>query len=159
MSALSAPDAVVALRSFPRRWRELLGGLDPHDPDVEALLEHRGSLGSVVTLAAQAAAVLEVAAGHLHQAVTADKPVLAPAPPGPVGGRASDLAALLARIDAAAPALADAVARVPTGDLDREARRGSSTVTVRRLVADVVDEAAGLLRHAARALDEARSPH
>jgi hypothetical protein len=148
-------DAEVALRTFPRRWRALLGPLDGDDPDLEVLLHHRGPGGaSALECAGQAAAALELGDRRIRRAVTHDRPVLeveaAVAPP-------ASLAAVLARIDAAAPALATTVSRLASGDLDREAVRGASTVRVRTLLTETVESVAALLREADRALAQARA--
>jgi hypothetical protein len=153
VATISPGDAEVALRTFPRRWRSLLGGLDPSDPDVDAILRHRGTSGaSALDAVARAAVALDDGARHLHDAVHHDRPVLDP------GGGAgpSSLPEALSAIDAAAPRLAGAVRAVAAGDLDRQAELGGATVTVRTLIADVVDEVARLLRDAQQALSEAR---
>lgn len=158
MAPISPGDAEVALRSFPRRWRALLGSLDVDDPDTVAILEHPGPSGdSAVALARKAGAALEVGARHLHEAVTRDDPSLDPDPAPPPAPGADTVAAALRRIEAAAPALADAVTRVAAGDLDRQAQRGTSTVSVRQIIADAVDEVARLLREADRAIAAGRA--
>ena len=153
MAPISAADAEVALRTFPRRWRALLGSLDTDDPDTAALLDRPGPDGSsALDCARRAAVALEAADGHVRRTVSADRPTLDP-PPQPGGGTLEDA---LARIDAAAPALAATVAGVATGDLDRQAELGGRTLRLRDLIAGVVDDVAGLLRAAEQALRAAR---
>ena len=149
MAPLSPGDAEVALRSFPRRWRSLLGGLDPDDPDTEVRLRQVGPDGrSALVAASEAAAALEVADGHLRKAVSSDRPSLQ-RPDAPAEVALDDA---LGRIDAAAPVLAARVASIASGDLDRQADLAGRTVTVRSLLSDVVQQVADLLRAADRAL-------
>ena len=149
MAPLSPADAEVALRTFPRRWRSLLGGLDPDDPDTEVRLRQVGPDGrSALGAASEAAAALEVADGHLRKAVSSDRPSLRRTE----GAADPALADALGRIDAAAPVLAATVASIATGDLDRQAELDGRTVSVRSLVSDVVQQVADLLRSADRAL-------
>lgn len=156
MATISPGDAEVALRTFPRRWRALLGSLDPDDPDTDALLRRPGPDGaSALDCVARAAAVLEAADGHVRRTVTSERPVLsavaAPSTTTP------DLEEELARIDRAAPALAVTVGAVATGDLDRRAELAGRELRLRDLIAGAVDDVAGLLRNAERALRAARS--
>ena len=149
MAPLSPGDAEVALRTFPRRWRALLGGLDEDDPDTAARLQRTGPDGrTAVGAASEAAAILEVAEGQVRATLRSERPSL---PPGDEPSPAT-LDEALDRIEAAAPALAATVAGIAADDLDREADLAGTTVTVRSLVADVVERVAGLLRAADRAL-------
>ncbi len=149
MAPLSPADAEVALRTFPRRWRALLAGLDPDDPDTEVRLRHVGPDGlSAVGAATEAAVALEFAQGRVRRAVSSDRPTL------DAGGEPGELplAEALDRIEAGAPALATTIAAVAVGDLDRQADLAGRTVSVRSLVSDVVQHVADLLRSADRAL-------
>lgn len=149
MAPLSPADAEVALRTFPRRWRALLGGLDQDDPDTEARLRRVGPDGrSALDAAAQAAATLEVANGQVLATLRRERPSL---PPGGAPAAAS-LDEALARIDAAAPVLAATVADVASDDLDRQADVAGRAVDVRTQVADAVQQVADLLRAADRSL-------
>lgn len=152
MSPLSPADAEVALRTFPRRWRTLLGSLDPDDPDdpdTEVRLNRAGPDGrSALGAAAEAAAILEVADGQVRRALHSDRPDLLP------GGApvATSLDEALDRIEAAAPALATTVAGIAAGDLDRAATVAGRTVDVRTMVSDAVQQVADRLRSADRAV-------
>ncbi len=153
MATISPGDAEVALRTFPRRWRALLDHLDPDEPDTMALLGKPGPDGrTVIESAAAAAATLETAAANLRRALTSDQPAIE-RPEAPVG---SSLADSLQRIDAAAPALADAVAGVGSSELDRRASLDGRPLTLRELIAAPVDEVAGYLRSASDALRSGR---
>lgn len=148
MTTISAGDAEVALRTFPRRWRSLLGGFEPGDPDVEAILSHPGPGGrSAMGCATRAGEVLEEARRAVQSAVGLGG---APTAGTPVS---DELGAALTRIDVAAPALADVVRDLAAGDLDAAAGAGS----VRSLVSDAVTEMADLLREAGEALRSGRA--
>lgn len=150
MAPLSPADAEVALRTFSRRWRELLGGLDQADPDTEALLQRPGPDGrSALECALAAGAALGIADDRLREALRSDRPTLTSSATTAGGG---SLESALGRIDSAAPALADTIAGTASGDLDREAELDGRTVTVRSLITDTVSEVAGLLRAADEAL-------
>jgi hypothetical protein len=153
MATISPGDAEVALRTFPRRWRALLEHLDPDDPDTMARLAQPGPDGrTAIESAAAAAATLETATANLRVALTSDRPAIE-RPEAPIG---SSLADSLQRIDAAAPALADAVRDVGSSELDRGASLDGREVTVRELIAAPVDEVAGYLRSAGDALRSGR---
>ncbi len=149
MAPLSPADAAVALRTFPRRWRALLGGLDPDDPDTEARLHRFGPDGrSALTAASEAAGILEVARAQVVRVLHSERPSLPP-DEATVGGTLEEA---LDRIEAAAPVLATTVAGIAAGDLDRTAELGGRTVDVRTMVADAVQQVADRLRSADRAL-------
>lgn len=92
------PDAVVAARSFPRRWRELARRAHEEGPDV---LARSGALD----LAAEAADVLAATASAL---------------PAGIPPRAAGTGLPLDRVDVAASWLADAAETVPADAWDGE---------------------------------------
>lgn len=147
MTTISAGDAEVALRTFPRRWGSLFGGLDPDDPEAAAIVDHPGPEGrSAVDCAQQAGDRLADGRRALREAVGTGG-----ADPTTPTGRS--LEGALRRIDQDAPALADAVRQLSLTDLD--ARAGSGTV--RTLVSDTVAEVADLLREAGDAVAAGRA--
>lgn len=149
MAPLSPADAEVALRTFPRRWRALLGGLDQDDPDTAARLLRTGPDGRTALAAAVgAAATLEVAEGQVRRTLMSERPSL---PPGSAPS-AGSLDEALDRIDVAAPVLATTVAGIAAAELDRQADLAGRTVDVRTQVGDAVTQVADLLRSAERAL-------
>lgn len=122
---VNPPDAIVAARSFPRRWRELVQRADDEGPDVVA---RSGALD----LAAEAADVL---------AATAD------ALPANIPARSAGSGPPLDRLDAAAGWLADAADSVPAGRWDGEPAAALSSGIERasellRRAEDAVDDAA-----------------
>ena len=126
VSHLSADDATVALRSFPRRFRSALAVGD--DEDVEELAQRVGPDGaSAVDHLVDATSSLMLLGRALHQLVRTDEPLLHPAvgdptqrqwdpPPG------LDVAALLGMLDDEAVELADEVERVGSQDWSRSGR-------------------------------------
>lgn len=154
MATISPADAEVALRTFPRRWRALLGGMDVDDPDTDAILRRPGPDGrTALECAAEAAGTLEDVERQVRRVVSSDRPTLEPRSAPPAGPLTDSLAA----IDAAAPALAATVAGVAAGDLDRQGELGGRTASVRSLIADAVGDVADLLRAAEQALRSGRA--
>jgi hypothetical protein len=153
---LSPADAVVALRSFPRRFREVLalrGGetesaLHRNGPDGRSALEH-------VDLAGRDLAVLGDA---VARALTEDRPTLHPAV-ADAGARAYavdpgvDATAALDLVSSEAGALADRVEHV-------DAAAWSRVVTVagagERTAADILREAVQTTAAHLRAAEQAR---
>lgn len=119
-SSLSPADAAVALRSFPRRYREATAlRADEH---TERVLEQPGVLGrSVVDLAVDTVRSLTLLDRALEQVLVSEQPVLHPAVLDR-RGRDFDFAAhghvddVLAELDDVAPAVAERVERVPADD-------------------------------------------
>jgi len=79
LSLLSSGDAVVALRTYPRRYRNSLAPL-PDDPDAVDALAHRiGPAGaSAIHLLTDTVRTIEVLGQALHQIVYSDDAVLHP---------------------------------------------------------------------------------
>lgn len=90
---VNPPDALVAARSFPRRWRALFATAGA-DPDDTGLLERSGA----PALADEAADVLDATAGRLQ------------------GGLPAGTGAGLDRLEGAALHLAAAIETVPSDD-------------------------------------------
>lgn len=88
---ITPPDALVAARSFPRRWRTLFA-IAAGDEDMSDVLDRSG----VEDLAAQAAGVLDDTAARVHAGLTA-----------------RDARDVLERVDAASEHLASAIEAVP----------------------------------------------
>jgi len=131
---LTPPDAVVALRSFPRRFRALVppgdGTDDDHDRERRAAAEHA---------AAAAAAAIDAGTPDLRRVLLEDGPELGGAPPPAAGDP-------VARVAASATALADLAAAQPASVWARTGRRGAATVTAADVLRGAVDAAARELR-------------
>jgi hypothetical protein len=143
LSRLSRPDAVAALRSYPRRFRSVVLPTDDPDteerayrvgPDGHAALDHVVHVTNAMILLGQA----------LRQVLTEREPVLHPAvtdphqrawtvPPG------TTVADALERLDDALAALAAQVDAIQPPDWDRGAPvAGGGTVTAADMVREAV---------------------
>lgn len=165
MSGLSPADAVVALRSFPRRFRAVLERRpdDDEQADHDEVARRVGPDGSsAVDHLVAAGGMLALLDRSLEQVVGVDDPVL---PPG--AGRFQDatwedrhrpLGTLLDRFEATALGCADRVEGVPTDEWARRVRlpEVDATIGAVGLVQDAVDLAAGHLRVARRTIDAVR---
>ena len=122
---ISPSDAVVAARSFPRRWRGLFA-MAEGDSELSQVLERSGAR----RLAAQAAGVLESTAESIRGGL-------------PTTPRPDDV---LDALEAAADHLVRAIDNVASDDW---AGRRIETLSTG------IDEAAALLRKAQRAIEDA----
>jgi hypothetical protein len=152
-SSLSPADAAVALRSFPRRFRETTA-LEPGE-SPERMHEQPGILvRSVADLATDAVRSLALLDRALEQILLSDAPALHPA----VTDRErrdfsfaghGDLDDVLSELDDVAPAFADRIGRVPADDWNRTATVAGgdgSPVTALQVVQEAVSTAADDLR-------------
>jgi hypothetical protein len=142
-SSLSPSDAAVALRSFPRRYREATSLR--RDENGERLLERPGMLGrSALQLAVDGVRTLTLLDRALEQILVSDEPVLHPAVVDPKQ-RDFDFAAhgdiedVLSELDDVGPAFAERVSRVAAADWTRTGTIAGSGQRVSAL--DVVREA------------------
>ena len=142
-SSISPSDAVVALHSFPRRWRGLLA-LAGEDDDPEGVLRRRPPDGSpsVQELLDETAALLVAADAQLRG-------ILGGSPGGPASGGGSGIEALTA----AAGALA---ARVEAVDSDEWERADGAGTTALDVVRQAVAAASDNLRQAERTLAQVK---
>lgn len=151
MSSLSMSDAVVALKSFPRRFSEaMVGPVD--DPAFVRALVHRGKDSlSVVDVVHQSTARLDALATTLAALPRISVPSTSASPTFP---RDNDLGtnpratitALLNDLKRAASAAADAVESRRADDLDREVMVDRERSTVGALLTDVVNDTVAALR-------------
>jgi hypothetical protein len=143
--SLSPPDAIVALRSLPRRFRAAATPNPDDGPVPDAV---RVALGAAGTAAAQ----LDAIGDQLRQVLVHDSPALA-APPAPAPG---DPATALDRLTVAATTLADLAERQDASAWARTGRRGGATETAADLLRDAVRAAIEQLRVAERAWGDRR---
>jgi hypothetical protein len=127
-SFLTPPDAVVAVRSFPRRFRELLLAAEDQE---QGLASRPGRDGwSAAAHAAAAAALLDQVADVFRQVAVSDDPVIDPPAviDGPVPGAAvpttvpTSVMAVLEALDGASRHLATAMDAVKGEDWRRTGR-------------------------------------
>lgn len=163
LSALSPQDAVVALRSYPRRYRALLEPITDDD-NLERLAARPGPDGiSAMDHAAETARRLTVAAAALQQIAVSDDPEVPDAagnaaspvgvPTGPVS-----LPWVLDQVQAGALAVADAADRYPADAWGRSGTlEGGGRVTALDVLLEAVRSGAENLRRAEHAIGSARA--
>jgi len=146
-SSISPSDAVVALRSFSRRWRGLLAQAgEEEDPDGVLRRQPPDGSPSVHDLLAGASAVLAAAEGKLRGILLGSN---AGATGGSAGAPGGDVDALAG----AAESFAAQVAGVSSDDWERSDDAGASALDV---VREAVAEASDNLRQAERTLAQVR---
>jgi hypothetical protein len=163
VSNLAAPDAVVALRSYPRRFRSAVLPIED-DPTVEAFAERVGPAGhSAVETVVAVANTWALLREALRQVLISDDAVLHPGitdpaqrawelPPG------TSVDGALDRLADEATGLADAADAVPGRDWNRTgAVAGGGTTTAIDLVRESVRTGAQGLADAEAAIRAARS--
>jgi hypothetical protein len=160
LDAIQPPDAVVAVRSLPRRWRGALAK-SGDDEDTEALLRRRptGGGGSALEHACSVVVTLVLLERHVRRALVEDGPDLAPAdvPAGEVeacAGRSPE--AVLGGLAAAAETLAVTLDGVPSNAWLRPATLDGTPTDVRDLARAAAHEGTHHLREAERVLQEVR---
>lgn len=161
LAHLTPQDAVVTLRSLPRRFRTTLRPVD--DDNLDELAERIASSGhSPLDHLVDADRSLTMLHQALDQVLHHDQPVLAPAVMDP-GAREwppaqGGLEAELAHLEGSAVAFADAASRVPAADWGRTGTvaGGGTTVEALDLLREAVRTGVTDLRTAQRDLDELR---
>jgi hypothetical protein len=143
---LSPSDAVVALRSFPRRFRGLLATDDGDDPEGVAMRRPDAAGWSALEHAAHVANALEQAAADLQAAYRDEGVAVADPAQAPPSG-ATDVNGTLARLGTAADALVSAIERFKPDDWRRTVRTPDGrTVDALWIVQAAVQEGARHLR-------------
>lgn len=144
---LSPSDAVVAVQSFPRRYRALLA-TDDDDPDGVAMRRPDASGWSALEHAAHVANALEQAAADLDAAHRSDGVTVADPAQAPASG-ATDVNSTLDRLSTASDKLVDAIGRYRPDDWARKvAAPDGRTVDALWIVRAAVQEGARHLRQA-----------
>jgi hypothetical protein len=161
LSSLAPADALIALRSFPRRYREALRPLD--DDQVEELALRPGPDGrSAVEITIDTVRTWTIQQEALRQIRLADTPVVHPAVIDPAQ-RAWDanvtetLDEALAQVDDRVAALVDEVERVGSTGWTRSATAaGGGSITALDLVRESVKVGRDNLVAAEKVLDSHR---
>ncbi|MFN8037792.1 MAG: hypothetical protein U0Q07_01155 [Acidimicrobiales bacterium] len=144
VSNLSVGDALVALRSYPRRFSSLLAPIPGDEETIDAIARRVGPTGtSAIDLLTDAVRSLGLLGQAIHQTVYGDAPVLHP---GVIDPSARDwpaadesVADLLAQLRDESTELADAADRVSYRNWDRTATvAGGGTVTAIELLREAV---------------------
>jgi len=158
--SISQGDAVVAVRSFPRRYREALAG-PVDDPAWDRIVRRRPSpeVFSAIEYTGHVAMAMESWKARLEKVLVQDDYVYTPTD---VDAAVRDqhfetqaVDAVLQRLEAAATAFADAIAHLSHTQMERTFLRASTPRTVRWIFQQVVHEGSHHLRDVARVLREA----
>jgi len=160
LDAIQPPDAVVAVRSLPRRWRGAFAKAGDEE-DIEALVHRRPPDGgpSALEQACRVAEVLALLEGHARRTAVSDQPDLSPADVDPdrvaaCADRPSD--EVLDQLAAAADALAKTLDAVPSAAWLRPATLDGRLTDVRGLARAAAHEGTHHLRETERTLREVR---
>ena len=137
---LSPPDAVVAMRSFARRFAEI-GQPDPDDDDAGVDAPTAETLGA----AAAAAAAITTSGEQLRRVLVEDSPAHGPAPDVDAAPTTAPADAI-DRLRTAAEGVADLAAGQPASAWTRTGRRGEQDVTAADLLREAVHAGAHELR-------------
>ena len=160
LGAMQPPDAVVAVRSLPRRWRGALAAATS-DEDLDAMLRRRppGGGASALEHACRVVVAIVLLERHVRLALVEDEPDLTPAdvPAGEVeacAGRSPD--AVLGGLEAAAGTLAETLDGVASDAWLRPATLAGAATDVQALARAAVHEGTHHLREAEHVLREVR---
>jgi hypothetical protein len=134
-ASLTPPDAIVALRSLPRRFRATVM---PNPDDAPA----PDAVGIALDAAGTAAAQLDAIGAQLRGVLLTDSPGLGALPPTGPGDRSN----ALDRLTAAATGLADLARSQPASAWVRPGLREGRTLTAADLLREAVDVAIRQLR-------------
>jgi hypothetical protein len=161
---LSPPDAVVALRSYVRRFGEVLRPADLEGDLPLTLVVHRG--WSVRDLLAATADRLDRLDDAMRRTLDEERPVLPaglfdrpgePPAAGHTGGdAAADTARLLDAVCSAFERSAERTARTPSKDWSRPVVIGTATTTAHELLRESVAYGRTALDELAATVDAAR---
>ena len=151
LDTITAPDAIVAVRSFPRRYREAFGMLeDEEDVDAQVRRRPRPDTWSALEYAAHVRGAVELFEDRARRALVEDAPVVQPVPleENPWEGHdpTDDLDAVLSGLDAACDRLARRLQGVEGDDWKRTVVRDGEELTVLWMARNVVHEGAHHLR-------------
>lgn len=164
-SSITPADAVVALRSFPRRFGQAFARVDEEDDVlVDDLVRRRPPSGgwSAIEHAAHVRDVLSLYERRVKEALADDRPAFASVDPDELAAEAAyneqSLDEVLDVLEANATSMAAAVDAVPDDGWARRGVRDGEEVDVLWLVRQTVHEGSHHLRDTERVLREVRSP-
>ena len=161
LDTIAAPDAIVAVRSFPRRYREAFRLLED-DEDADAQVRRRPDPGtwSALEYAAHVRGVVELTDERVRPALRDDGPTVPSVPleddPWEGHDPGDDLDSVLAGLAAACDRLVKTLEGVQGDDWKRTVVRDGEELTVLWLARNVVHEGAHHLRDVQRVLSEVR---
>lgn len=156
---VSPQDAIVALRSFPARWRTALA-LHLDDPDPEQVLTARPSASSWSALehAGHVRDVLHALDIRVQRVLREDEPVLpATHETPPAGANEQGMAVVLAALTVSTDQFSQTIELVPPAQWARTASRGGERITALDLIREAVHVGSHHLRLATATLHEVRT--
>lgn len=158
-SVVGPDDAVVALRSFPSRWRSTLA-VHLDDPDPHATLTTRPSASgwSALEHAGHVRDVLHALDIRLQRVLREDEPVLPEThvtPPS--GANEQGMEVVLAALTVSTDQFSQTIELMPPAAWERKARRAGVMITAVDLVQEAVHEGTHHLREAAGAMADVRA--
>lgn len=160
LTNLSAHDAIAALKSYPRRFGEILGPVNDDD-NVEVLASRPGPDGqSALDIAWETTYALGTCRASLHKVLVDTDPELAVPPPPSTSTSAAPatIATAIGGLRREAEALAETIDHVDPANWRRTGTIATTgqTVTAFDLVRDAVRIGSGNLRRADAAMSAAR---
>ena len=158
-SRVTPEEAVVALRSFPTRWRNALA-VHLDDPDPEAVLTGRPTASdwSALEHAGHVRDVLHALDIRLQRVLREDEPVLPDThvtPPS--GANEQGLAVVLAALTVSTDQFSQTIELTPSAAWHRRAHRAGRMITGLDLIREAVHEGGHHLRLAVATLAEVRA--
>jgi hypothetical protein len=160
LDGIKPPDAIVTVRSLPRRWQGAFAKAG-NEEDTEALLRRRPSGGgaSALELACRVAEVLDLLERHVRRTAVSDQPDLSPADADPAAvsvcaDRPSG--GVLDQLSVAAEALASTLDGVAPGAWLRPATLDGRLTDVRGLARAAAHEGTHHLRDVEEVLRDVR---
>ena len=158
-SRITPDDAVLALRSFPARWRHALA-VHLDDADPEAMIAGRPSAvdWSALEHAGHVRDVLHALDIRLQRVLREDEPVLPEThvtPPS--GANEQGLAVVMAALTVSTDQFSQTIELTPSAAWGRRARRAGSTVTALDLIREAVHEGVHHLELATQTLRQVRA--
>lgn len=133
-SSLRPGDAIVAVRSFPRRFRELASAVAEGDGGGDG----DGDADTVLAQAGEAAAAISAIAEDLRRVLISDQPSLTTATTTATASAGGDAPSGLSRLDDAVALLVAAADHQPSTAWHRTGTRGGSPVSALGLLGEAV---------------------
>lgn len=152
-------DAIVALRSFPARWRTALAvHLDDADPEGVLTVRPTPTAWSALEHAGHVRDVLHALDIRVQRTLREDEPVLpATHVTPPSGANEQGMAVVLAALTVSTDQFSQTIELVPSSQWSRQARRSGETITALDLIREAVHVGSHHLRLATTTLYEIRS--
>ena len=158
---ITAPDAIVAVRSFPRRYREAFGILeDEEDPGTQVRRRPEPQTWSALEYAAHVRGVVQLFDTRVRRALVEDSPTVESVPldenPWEGHDATDDLDTVLAGLADACDRFVTTLERVEGEEWNRTVVRAGEELTVLWMARNTVHEGAHHLRDVQQVLRAVR---